>query len=179
MESPLKGRPKSFVQIFIIKWLRTATRRQGNRATASDATNERWEEAPRWRLGWNFCGTCSGYLWTLSNLLNPRQQNNLWPPKSANNATSQRGWRGGAGEWGEGALGWWRHLLLAKGRTGSNRPLSGRVSFCGIAARKWFMTKPRAGRLPQQRHHRGMWGNPTQGGGGQVDRCPDRVAFVA
>lgn len=33
MESPLKGRPKSFVQIFIIKWLRTATKRHGNRAT--------------------------------------------------------------------------------------------------------------------------------------------------
>lgn len=33
MESPLKGRPKSFVQIFIIKWLRTATGQQGDRAT--------------------------------------------------------------------------------------------------------------------------------------------------
>lgn len=84
MESPLKGRPKSFVQIFIIKWLRTATKRHGNRATGqkgngatSGATNERWEAATRQRLAWNFCGTCSGYLWTLSNLLNPRQQNNL------------------------------------------------------------------------------------------------------
>lgn len=49
-------------------------------------------------------------------------------------------------------------------RVESPRPaLSGRVSFCGNAARKWFMTKSRAGRLSQHRHQRGA----TQPNGGQ------------
>lgn len=161
-----------------------ATRQQGDRAT-SGATNERWEAATRQRLAWNFCGTCSGYLWTLSNLLNPRQQNNLWPPKSANNATSQRGVQVvcvGDGGRKRVDVGWWRHLLLAKGRTGSNRRDPRCPGVCHSAATRhendlWQSRAPDA--CPSIAINAGQ-PNLTGGGGkGQLDRCPDRVAFVA